>query len=247
MIILASDTSGTSISVALCRSGQILDEILEKTRMQHASRLQPAVNEILERNRLSLQDIDLFATTTGPGSFTGIRIGLAAVMGMAYGTGKEVFGISSLAALAAAVSPEYSVVAPVLDARGGRVYSGVYQNGSSLIAESPREIVTFLELLAAKYSRGEEIIFVGDGSPLIKDHIESPEQSDPLAVSAQRFTFAPGEKNDIRASEVALLAHAAYERGENFLAPHEIRATYGIESAAKRNLNKNKGNKRCLS
>ena len=73
MIILASDTSGKSISVALAESGIIRDEILEKTKMQHASSLLPAINSLLDRNKLSLQDIDLFATTTGPGSFTGIR------------------------------------------------------------------------------------------------------------------------------------------------------------------------------
>lgn len=242
MIILATDTSGKSISVALAASGQIIDEILEKTKMQHASSLQPAINVVLERNNLSLRDVDLFATTTGPGSFTGIRIGLSTVMGMAYGTGKEVYGVSSLAALSAAVSAQDAVIAPVLDARGGRVYSGIYLNGAGLLAETPRKIVDFLELLIKRYPQGEEIVFVGDGSPLIKDFLDTPDLKNGFTASKLKFVFAPSDKNVISAAEVARLAHAAHERGESFLAAHELKATYGIESAAKRNL-KNKDNK----
>ena len=236
MIILASDTSGKSISVALAESGIIRDEILEKTKMQHASSLLPAINSLLDRNKLSLQDIDLFATTTGPGSFTGIRIGLSAVMGLAYGTGKKVYSVSSLAALAAAISSKDKVIAPVLDARGGRVYSGIYRQGISLTAEKPRDIAEFLEGLAEEYLPTEEIIFVGDGSLLITDYLSALGPDDSLTLFREKVAFAPAEKNDISAGRVALLAHAAFESGEEFLAAHEVKATYGIESAAKRNL-----------
>lgn len=240
MIILASDTSGKSISVALAESGRIRDEILEKTEMQHASSLLPAINNLLDRNSLGLQDIDLFATTTGPGSFTGIRIGLSAVMGLAYGTGKKVYGLSSLAALAAAISAENKVIAPVLDARGGRVYSGLYRNGVSLTAEKPRDIAEFLEDLAKEYPPTDEINFVGDGCILIRNYLSAAGPDNILTSFREKAVFAPSEKNDISAGRVALLAHAAYERGEEFLAAHELKATYGIESAAQRNL-KNKG------
>ncbi|HZJ90422.1 MAG: tRNA (adenosine(37)-N6)-threonylcarbamoyltransferase complex dimerization subunit type 1 TsaB [Clostridiaceae bacterium] len=240
MLILASDTSGKSISVALAESGRIIDEILEKTTMQHASSLLPAINDLLERNSLSLQDIDLFATTTGPGSFTGIRIGISAVMGLAYGTGKKVYGVSSLAALAAAVFAEDKVIVPVLDARGGRVYSGIYHQGVSLIAETPRNISDFLQDLSDKYPRIDEITFVGDGSPLISEYLKTVGPDNSLASFKDRIVFAPSEQNSISAGMVALLAQAAFERGETLLEAHELEATYGIESAAKRNL-KNKG------
>ena len=173
MLILASDTSGKSISVALAESGRIIDEALEKTNMQHASSLLPAINNLLERNSLSLQEIDLFATTTGPGSFTGIRIGISAVMGLAYGTGRKVYGVSSLAALAAALFAEDKLIVPVLDARGGRVYSEIYKKGVSLIAEAPRDIAEFLQGLAERHSHTDEIIFVGDGSPLISEYLNT--------------------------------------------------------------------------
>ncbi len=236
MIILAIDTSGKSISVALSESGKIIDEVLEKTRLQHASRLLPAINGLLEKNNLTLRDIDLFATTTGPGSFTGIRIALSAIMGMAYGTGKKVYGTSSLTALAAGVFVPDTVIVPVLDARGGRVFSGIYLNGASLITETPREISDFLQLLSDKYSQKEKIIVVGDGSPLIKDFLALHKTDDVSVSSDLDFIFACPDKNKISAAEVAGLAYAAYEKGDKFLWPFELKATYGIESAAKRNL-----------
>ncbi len=241
MIILASDTSGKSISVALSKEGTIVAEISGQDTMQHASSLLPAINQILQNNDLSIADIDLFATTTGPGSFTGIRIGLSAVMGLAYGTGKRVYGVSSLATLAAAIDAS-ALVAPVVDARGGRVYSGLYLKGESLIEERPREISEFLEALVGKFPQEEKIVFVGDGSPLIEKYLDELEGEDPLNVAKERFVFAEAEKNNISATHVAHLAQAAYLRGEIFPAAHELEANYGIESSAKRNLKK-KGDK----
>ncbi len=242
MIILASDTSGKSISVALSKEGTVIEEISGQDTMQHASSLLPAINQILQNNDLSIADIDLFATTTGPGSFTGIRIGLSAVMGLAYGTGKRVYGVSSLATLAAAIADAALLVAPVVDARGGRVYSGLYLKGESLIEERPREISAFLEALVDKFPQDEKIVFVGDGSPLIQEYLDEQEQEHPLNVAEERFVFAEPEKNNISAAEIALLAQAAYLRGESFPAAHELEANYGIESSAKRNLKK-KGDK----
>ena len=125
MLILAADTSGKSLSVSICEDEKPLVETTLNLGYKHSVTFQPLIDDIIKRSGRDKLEIDLFACTDGPGSFTGIRIGVAAIKTMAWALGKPAIGISSLETLAAAFPG--AIVCPVLDARGGRVFSALYK------------------------------------------------------------------------------------------------------------------------
>ena len=100
MIILAMDTSGPVAGVAILCDGKLAYEGAAVNKMTHSVNMMPMVEEALTRSALDIADIDLFAAVTGPGSFTGVRIGVTAVKGMAHGAGKPCIGVDALEALA---------------------------------------------------------------------------------------------------------------------------------------------------
>ena len=100
MLILALDTSGSMASCALLRDGALLDQAVQDSKMDHSRLLLPLCQELVEKHQLTLQDVDVYAAVIGPGSFTGIRIGSAAVKGFAWAQDKPCAGVSSLLAMA---------------------------------------------------------------------------------------------------------------------------------------------------
>src|SRR5688572_13636409 len=130
MRILAVDTSSERGSVCVMDSGQVLGEIRLACSVQHSERLFRSVESRFDYVPFTLADIDLFVAARGPGSFTGLRLGLAAMEGFAAAHGKPGAGVSTLEALAWKSGPsgvEGRVIAPVIDARRGEVYGGLYR------------------------------------------------------------------------------------------------------------------------
>ncbi|HHU06943.1 MAG TPA: tRNA (adenosine(37)-N6)-threonylcarbamoyltransferase complex dimerization subunit type 1 TsaB [Clostridiaceae bacterium] len=125
MLILSVDTSGKSLSVSLCEDEMPLVETTLNLGYKHSVTLQPLIEDVIKRSGRDKREIDLFACTNGPGSFTGIRIGVAAIKTIAWALGKPAIGVSSLETLAASFPS--AIVCPVLDARGGRVFSALYK------------------------------------------------------------------------------------------------------------------------
>ena len=133
--ILAFDTSTDVTAVAVTQDDQVLAELDAPSSERHAQLLLPRVNECLAHAGLTLADIELFAVGVGPGSFTGVRVGLATAKGFALATGKPVRGVISLEALAHAAFahqgvPKDALCAPVLDAHKGEVFAGSYQRNA---------------------------------------------------------------------------------------------------------------------
>lgn len=134
MHVLAFDTSTDVTAVAVTRDAQVLAEAHEPSTKRHAELLLSRVQDCLARAGLALADIDLFAVGLGPGSFTGVRVGVATAKGFGLGTGKPVCGVSSLATLAhaafnsGAVASD-SLCAPLLDAHKGEVFAALYARG----------------------------------------------------------------------------------------------------------------------
>ncbi|MBC7926630.1 MAG: tRNA (adenosine(37)-N6)-threonylcarbamoyltransferase complex dimerization subunit type 1 TsaB [Bryobacteraceae bacterium] len=139
MYILALDTTGTSGSLALQREDVLLEEVLLSAPGGFSTTLYSGIADLLGRHNVALSSIDCFAAASGPGSFTGVRIGLAAVKSMAEALGKNATGVSTLEALAWYGSADLR--ASVLDARRGEVYAAVFRGNLEVV--SPEVVVPF--------------------------------------------------------------------------------------------------------
>ena len=166
MKILAIDTSTSLASIAVAIDEQIVAESLLNTNRTLSARLVPEIERVLTTVDLSFADIDIFASSIGPGSFTGIRGGIATIQGLALSTGKPCVGYSSLALLSMNFSLSSKLICPMLDARKSEVYAALYDCSSfipsSRITDSVLPVVAFLDLIANLTS--EPVIFLGDGA-----------------------------------------------------------------------------------
>jgi tRNA threonylcarbamoyladenosine biosynthesis protein TsaB len=162
MLLLALDTTAHLGGIALARDGAVLQVVPIEAPKGHGSVIHQQINTLLAFHNVSLGDIDCYAGASGPGSFTGIRVGLSVVKALAEVHGKPVVPVSNLAALAFAGEGRYR--APVLDARRGEVYAAVYDEQSRVLV---REVVSpwdeFLKLVS-----GREITFVSSDAKLFE-------------------------------------------------------------------------------
>jgi len=173
MWLLALDTSGKTGSLALLKDGQLKEEINWLPLSSHTSELSLQFEKILSRATLSLKKIDAYALTIGPGSFTGLRVGLAFIKGLACLSEKPVIGVSTLETLAM-TDEETEWICPFIDARQNEVYAAVYQRKEKkleiLIPESAYNPEEFLKLLTAKKLTGP-ISFLGSGARVYAEFI----------------------------------------------------------------------------
>lgn len=134
VLILALDTSSPAGSLAVLRDEKIVGEVSTWTGETYSSRMFRHLEFLLRELSLETKEFDLFAVTAGPGSFTGIRVGLTAAKGWAEAYQKPVVGVSALEAVAVQSHSANSLLAPVLDARRGQIYFGFYERGSDVLA-----------------------------------------------------------------------------------------------------------------
>ncbi len=232
MIVLGVDTSGRTLSVAVARGGQLLGEYSLALGYRHSVTFQPAVDELLSRCDLTIRDVGLFAVAAGPGSFTGIRIGLAAVQAMAYAAGAQAVGVSSLRALARSSGGGKCLTAPLVDARGGRVFSTLYRGSRQLIEEGPRKIGDLQMEIAAVVGQNEKVLVTGDGIFVWEEALAR----DPGLAGRLPFEmdYASSAFRCIRASAVIELALEDLAGGVAVTDPFRLEARYGIDSSAER-------------
>jgi tRNA threonylcarbamoyladenosine biosynthesis protein TsaB len=175
MRALAIDTSTATAGIAVVNETGLLAEFLLKDMKTHSQKLVPMLSEILESLRLKLSDIDIYAAVTGPGSFTGIRIGVTTVKALAYALKKPTAGITSLDALAnAAAVSEDKLVCPMIDARNNQVYTALYRSrGGALENLSGYMGIHVSELLKQIEDKAgtSKILFTGDGVMLHRDFL----------------------------------------------------------------------------
>jgi tRNA threonylcarbamoyladenosine biosynthesis protein TsaB len=170
MNILAIDTSGVTASVAILRDETVLAEIFLNLGRNHSEILLPSIDQLLIVAGLDLGAIDVFACTIGPGSFTGIRIGVSTVKGLALAVDRPVVALSALEVLAVSATGSQRKICPMIDARREQVYTGLYaDNGPySLTNIIPEHLVgadDFLKLIA------EDVLFIGSGALKYEDVI----------------------------------------------------------------------------
>jgi tRNA threonylcarbamoyladenosine biosynthesis protein TsaB len=170
MRILAVDTSSERGSVCVMEDGEALGEIRLKRSIQHSDRLFRSVDFLFRYVSFDLKEIDLFVAARGPGSFTGLRVGLAAMEAFAATHGKPAVGVSTLEALAWRSGVVGKWIAPVIDARRGEVYGGLYRREAGTLTEiRPPDVMAPEQWFASLPN--SEIVFCGDGVLRYRDLI----------------------------------------------------------------------------
>jgi tRNA threonylcarbamoyladenosine biosynthesis protein TsaB len=172
MKILAIDTTSAICGVALLEDENLIDDNSLDNGLTHSENLMPLIKEILQRNNLSLKNIELISCCTGPGSFTGIRIGVATVKALAEVCNIKIASCSSLENLAMNIKDkvqENTVIVSMIDARNNQVYAGIFDNKVNLKEENmANDIDIILNENIKKYSN---IVVVGNGSEIHKEKI----------------------------------------------------------------------------
>lgn len=205
MRILAVDTSSNVATAAVMEDDLLLGEYILNHKKTHSQRLMPMIQELLSDLELTAGDIDVFAAAVGPGSFTGLRIGVATVKALAHASGKRVVSVGTLEALAYNVPYTEHIIVPVMDARRNNVFAASYIWDGTLKEIGEPEGITIEECVA---SCGDflETVFVGDGAMAHRKYIKEK--------LGDRAVFPHGGALNSRASSVAAIAMERARRGE---------------------------------
>lgn len=202
MRLLAIDTSGRALSAAVIEDGNISGSFAVDEGKNHSLTLLPNLQQLLDKLGLKLADMDAFGVTIGPGSFTGLRIGLATVKAWGQALNKPLVAVSTLDAAALAAG-RTGYVAPLLDARRNEVYTALYLDGER---QSPDRAIA-PSLLAEELKRlNAPVTFSGDG---VRPYIELFREQ-----LGERFCLPAGEEAVFLAEAAAQLAFAKYEQGQ---------------------------------
>jgi len=207
MLILSIDSSTESASCAILEENRLLGEISFNYKKQHSVILMTMVDNLLKNLALTITDIDGFVISKGPGSFTGLRIGIATVKGLSQGTGKPFLGVSSLDALAYNMAFTSGIVCPIIDALRGNVYTALYKfNGAKLEKISDYLLISIDELLILLKEKEETCTFIGDAVHIFKDK---------LVEALPGVQFAPVHLNLARASALGELGLSSLALGNH--------------------------------
>ncbi len=234
MLILALDSTAQVGSVALCEGdGHLLAECTLNTGNTHSETLLPTVEFLLKSCGVTVDDIDLFACTAGPGSFTGVRIGAATVKGLAFGKGKPCVGVSTLEALATNARAFEGIICPCMNARRQQVYNALFESKDGKLTRLCEDRALAIEDLlkeVSEYAPEKRIYLVGDGAELVMDFDEFCEQFPVLdgcmILLGERLRNQSGYS-------VALVALEAYRNG-NVCTDAELAPVYLRPSQAER-------------
>ena len=228
MKTLSIDTSSNICSLAILADNKIIYEDYIADKLTHSENLMPMIKKAFDNLTINLADIDLFACSKGPGSFTGIRIGVATICAFRDYYNRKAIGISSLEGLAYNIVPkENSLVCSIIDAKNNNVYYGLFEfennelkNTFILSSDNIENVITYIDTLQTNYS---SMSFIGDGAYLYKNLIVSK-----LSNKFNNITFAEDTKNLANSISIAKAAYNKYNHGEfgdsNSLVPTYLRA-----------------------
>ncbi len=211
MKILALDSSGLVASVAVAEDDCLLAEFTVNYKKTHSQTLLPMMEEVKKILELDLNTLDAIAVASGPGSFTGLRIGSATAKGLGMALGKPLVEVPTLEGLAFNLCGTDRLICPLMDARRGQVYTGVYISRwgcdgkwqlETLVPQCAADISFILDQLN---QIGREVIFLGDGVPVFAERIKKE-----LRVG---YSFAPSNKSRQSAASVAALGAIYYAQG----------------------------------
>lgn len=230
MKLLLIDTSGPVCGVAVLADGVIRYECAVQNKLTHSVNLLPMIDGALEATGMSLKDMDRLAVVTGPGSFTGVRIGVSAVKGMAHGAGKPCVGVDALEALAAGACMTDALICPVQDARAGQVYGAAFSAGMPPVRaldNMAEKLPAFIEKALA-VADGRKLCFLGDGVKTYEKNI--------VEILGDRAVFPPVHMRYLRPASVAALAQQHADQAVDYLTlmPVYLRAPQAERERARR-------------
>lgn len=222
--LLAIDTSGPVCGVAILVDGAVAYEAATVNKMTHSVNLLPMIDAALTATGLTLMDMDRLACVTGPGSFTGVRIGVSTLKGLAHGAsregddGKPCVAVDALEAMAAGAGDFDGVICPIQDARAGQVYGAAFRNGEvrpeRLMEDIPLKLEEYVERLR---TLGTRFLFIGDGMPVHRAKLEK--------LLGDAAVFAQPQRAYLRPAAAAYLASLETETQDyRSLMPMYLRA-----------------------
>ncbi len=227
MKVLAIDTASSVATVAVVSDEKLLGEVMVNSPKTHSQKLMPMIESLLDQLDMSVADMDGVAVTEGPGSFTGLRIGLATAKAFAHAHGLPVASISGLEGLANNVSFYEGLICPIMDARRQQVYTAVYKNvNGELEALETSCNILIDELIDRLAERDEPVMFLGDGIYTFKEIIQSR--------LGDRAHFAPVHLSMQMASSVGALGLKKFANDFG-IGYSEVKAEYLRKTEAERN------------
>ncbi|MGN1467165.1 MAG: tRNA (adenosine(37)-N6)-threonylcarbamoyltransferase complex dimerization subunit type 1 TsaB [Ruminococcus sp.] len=235
MRILAFDSTATAASVAVVEENKIIGEFFINTKLTHSQTLLPMAESLLNNTQLSVNDIDAFAVNAGPGSFTGVRIGVAAVKGMAMALNKSCVAVSTLESMAYNLKHTDCTAICVMDARCNQVYNANFKiSGGNIQRLCEDRAISIDELTEELKGFNDRLILVGDGSMLCYEKMQDKLTASELASESLRYQ---------NAVSTAFIALNLYKSGK-FVSASELMPYYLRMPQAERELKKRKENEK---
>lgn len=226
MKVLAIDCSAKSVSAAIADNGKLIAEGFLNIKLTHSETLMPIINQALENARLTLKDIDAFAITAGPGSFTGIRIGISAVKGMAFAEEKPVYSFSTLHAMALAYYNDFSpekIICSLMDARRNQFYNALFKIKDGKITRLTDDRTIEAETLKGELNEFKiPVVIMGDGAELFST----------LIGEHKNISLAPENIRIQRAAGIAIKTSS--DETLTSVSPDALQAIYLRKSQAER-------------
>lgn len=225
MKILALECASVSASVCIYENGKVIGEDFVRSGLTHSQTLMPMLKKVLDKTTTDIKTVDVFSCTAGPGSFTGVRIGVSAIKGMADAQNKPCFSTSTLETIAYPHRNFDGVVCAVMDARCNQVYTASFSGSERLF---PDEAILIDELGEKLKKLNKKVILAGDGAELVYNKLNS---------TLPLLFIADEDKRYPTASSVAELTFEKINSGEKTISSKEILPMYLRLPQAQRELN----------
>ena len=198
MKILVIDTSGPVCGTAVMDEDRVYSEFTAQNKNTHSASLMPMVEAALNAAGTEISGLDAVAAVTGPGSFTGVRIGVATAKGLAHGAGLPCIPVDALEALGASAGEFDGIVCPIQDARAGQVYGAAFRKGERLTGDAPMKLEDYLDTVE---KLGERFLFIGDGAPVHRKAITERMGGKAVFAPAYRGYLRPSAAGSIGLSK----------------------------------------------
>ena len=212
MIILAIDTSTDYLSLAILKDGRLVTKFHKKAHRKHSMLLVPMIEKLLKKAKLGIGRIDCFAISAGPGSFTGLRIGVTVVKGLAYALKKRIVAVPTLDVIADNAKNFKGLVCPVLDARKNKVYACLYKSDGKTIKRISKYLLIGIDDLLKKTDKYDKVVFLGD--------------YDTAAVTNRCLHLHRGGVNWHPKAEVVARLGAEYYKDKKFVKAEDLEPLY---------------------
>lgn len=217
MKVLSIDTSNYALGVGIIEKDKVIGEYITNMKLNHSVRVMPAIDMLIKDCGLIPADIDKIVVAKGPGSYTGVRIGVTIAKTLAWSLNKPLTGVSSLEILAASVGRYFDgYVSPIFDARRGQVYTGLYEYREGKLQTVKEDKLVMADQWASILSEQKKrILFVGNDLPIHRDTFES--------ALGEQAIFAVSTEHNPRPAELALLGMDRQEEDVHTFVPNYIR------------------------